>query len=215
MTKAKGPKKAPTTVKAVKPDVKVFIAHYKVSRNGRQAAIAAGYAAHSADQTASRLLRSAKVRAEVEQHRADAIAKVQEDTGITLERTLREIARSAYFDARRLFTTDGAPIPIQELDDDTASAIAGLEVVTERKRGESESITTVRKYKLAERRGYLDMLMKHLDGYEADNKGKTTPFAEALAGFMSKLHQSGGSKLPIRPPGPRTTTAPNAIQLQS
>lgn len=58
-------KSAAKPAKVGKPDVKVFIAEYKIDRNGRRAAIAAGYSAASADSTASRLLKTAKVKAEL------------------------------------------------------------------------------------------------------------------------------------------------------
>lgn len=48
--------------------------------------------------------------------------------GITAERVLQERSRLAFFDVRRLFRDDGSPVPVNELDADTAAAIAGLEV---------------------------------------------------------------------------------------
>jgi phage terminase small subunit len=164
-----------------RPDVKVFIAEYKIDRNGRRAAIAAGYSPASADQTASRLIRTAKVREEIEAHRAEVIAKVKEETGLTLERVLGQIARGVFFDARKLLDPDGSPKPIGELDDDTAMAVAGLDVQELRLGGEdSDGRATVKKYKLADRSKYIDMAMKHLGGYEVDNRQKTDPLAEAV-----------------------------------
>lgn len=52
------------------------------------------------------------------------LAKVQRETGITLERTLREIAKGAFHDPRKFFDDSGALKPVTELDDDTAAAIA-------------------------------------------------------------------------------------------
>lgn len=181
-----------SNAKVGKPDVKVFIAEYKIDRNGRRAAIAAGYSAASADSTASRLLRSAKVKAEVEQHRADAIAKVQAETGITLERTLREIARIGYFDPRKMFNKDGEPLPITELDDDTAAAVAGLDVLEEFEgHGEDRKLVGhVKKWKIAEKKGALDMLMRHLGGYAEDNHQN----ANALADLLGRL---GRSAIPV------------------
>ena len=48
----------------------------------------------------------------------------------------------------------------------------------------------------------LEKLMRHLGGYAVDNKQKQSTFAEALAAFVGEIHASGGSRLPIRPPGP-------------
>lgn len=157
---AKSNAEAPTPKKKApaRPDVQLFIAEYKVDRNGRRAAIAAGYSPKSAASQASRLLTQAHIRAEIDSHRAEVIARVQADTGITLERTLREIATIAYCD----------------LD-----AIRGMGL---------------------DKCRALDMLMKHLGGYESDNEQKQPPLAEAIAAFVGKLHESGGSRLPIAKP---------------
>ena len=48
----------------------------------------------------------------------------------------------------------------------------------------------------------LEKLMRHLGGYAVDNKQKQSTFAEALAAFVGEIHASGGSRLPIRLPGP-------------
>ena len=63
------------------------------------------------------------------------LEKVQRETGITLERTLREIARIGFFDPRRMFAPDGRPLGITELDDDIAAVIAGLDVARDSPQG--------------------------------------------------------------------------------
>jgi phage terminase small subunit len=167
-------KKAAKPVKPSRPDVKVFIREYLRDPNGPKAAIAAGYSAKTAASQASRLLKSVKVRREIDKADAERLAKVQAETGITLERTLREIARIAYFDPRKLFDKDGRPLAITDLDDDTAAAIAGLEVLEEYQGSgqDRELIGHVKKWKLSDKKGGLDMLMKHLGGYEVDNQQK-------------------------------------------
>jgi phage terminase small subunit len=153
----------------------LFVAEYQKDHNATQAAIRAGYSAKTAKQQGSRLLTRDDVRRAVDEQTAQRIAQAAHETGITLERTLREIARGAFFDVRKLFRENGEPLPVTELDDDTASVIAGLETATERSRtrgsdSDVDESTFVRKYKLADRKGYLDMLMKHLGGYAKDNE---------------------------------------------
>jgi len=46
---------------------------------------------------------------------------------ITAKRVMLELGRVAFSDVRKLYRPDGAMVPIHELDDDTAAAIAGLE----------------------------------------------------------------------------------------
>lgn len=194
-TKPKTAGKAPIPAKgakATKPDVDVFVSEYIIDRNGTRAAIAAGYAPKSAAVQASRLLTTDKVRRAVNTHREEVIAKVQQDTGITIERTLREIARIGFFDPRRMFTEDGRPKAIHELDDDTAAVIAGLDVVEEfAGQGQDRvQIGHVKKWKLADKKGALDMLMKHLGSYEVDNKQKVDGLADLLGSI-------GRSALPV------------------
>lgn len=173
MSQGKGGK-AKKPVKPSRPDVKVFIREYLRDPNGKKAAISAGYSAATADQAASRLLKNVKVKAQIVKADEERMAKVQEETGITLARTLKEIARIAYFNPRKLFDTDGRPLSITELDDDTAAAIAGLDVLEEWDGSGQDRVLRghVKKWKLADKKGGLDMLMKHLGGYEVDNQQK-------------------------------------------
>lgn len=154
--------------KPINRQQEVFVQEYLKDLNGTQAAIRAGYSAATARQIGSRLLRDPRIQAAVDAARKVHLAKLQADSGISLERTLKEIARLAFFDARKLYDADGKPIPINLLDDDTAAAIAGLKVVT---KGNAEmGFGEITEYKVSEKKGALDMLMKNLGGYEADNK---------------------------------------------
>jgi phage terminase small subunit len=187
--------------KPSRPDVNVFIAEYLRDPNGRRAAIAAGYTERSADSTASRLLKNAKVRQAIDKANAEVIAKVQQDTGITLERTLREIARISFFDPRKLFRKDGSPLDITELDDDTAAVIAGLEVLEEFEGTGRDRVKVgeIKKWKLSDKKGGLDVLMKHLGGYKVDNEQKKPELSEAIAAFVGGLHGTGVGRLPLAP----------------
>jgi phage terminase small subunit len=204
-TKKAKPTKKPAKAnlgKPSRPDVKVFIREYLKDPNGRRAAIAAGYSAASADSQASRLLKNVKVRAEIDKVEAERLAKVQEETGITLERTLREIAKGAFHDPRKFFDEAGNLKPITELDDETAAALAGFDVTEERERGEggrSEVVGYTKKVKLGDRKGYLDMLMKHLGGYKKDNEQQSKPAAEAIKAFFEHLHSGAGRAQVVQP----------------
>lgn len=159
--------------KPLTPSEQRFVEEYVKDRNGCQAYKRAGHEGasdNSARAAGSRLLAKRNVRAAVEQRSEELLRAVQQETGITLERTLREIARGAFFDARKLFDHNGIPLAIQDLDDETASVLAGMDVLEEyRGTGEDrEFVGYVKKYKLSERKGYLDMLMKHLGGYAND-----------------------------------------------
>lgn len=96
-----------------------FIAN---GRNGTQAAITAGFAPGSAQVTGSQLLADPMVRGLVDQ----LSAKMQTITGLTTERVLREVARVAFFDRRKLYRPDGTEKSPTEWDDDTAAAISHI-----------------------------------------------------------------------------------------
>lgn len=103
---------------------RLFIDAYALEPNATRAAIAAGYSRKTAKNQGSRLLADANLRELIRTKldRASAIAD------ISIERTLKEIARIAYADVRKLYNRDGSLRPIHELDEDTAAQIAGVEV---------------------------------------------------------------------------------------
>lgn len=101
---------------------------------------------------------------------------------ISHERVLKEIARLALFDPRRLFNDDGSPKPINELDDDTAAALAGLDVHEEYEGHGDDRVFVgyTKKYKIADKNAALEKLAKHLGLYREDNRQKTDPLRELL-----------------------------------
>lgn len=83
---------------------------------------------------------------------------------ITADRVIEEIARLAFFDPRKFFNQDGSPIPIQELDDDTAMALAGMDVMEEFEGSGADRVFVgyTKKFKLTDKRASLELLGKHL-----------------------------------------------------
>jgi phage terminase small subunit len=120
--------------------------------NATRAAIAAGYAKAHADTQGSRLLANAKVAAVL----AARTRKITEKREITAERVLDEIAKLAYRDPRKLFRMDGTLVPVHELDEENASAIAGIEVI------EREDGSRLKKIRLEKRSESLLMLGRYL-----------------------------------------------------
>ena len=162
--------------KKLTPKQKRFVDEYLIDLNATQAAIRAGYSPKTANEQGARLLANVSI--------AQTIQKAMQDreqrTEITQDRVLQEYARLAFYDPRKLFQPDGAPKPIEALDDDTAAALAGLEV-REEFEGAGENRTFVgytKKYKLANKLGALDSLAKHLGmldgkGREPENEMQT------------------------------------------
>lgn len=139
------------------PKQEAFIREYLIDRNATQAAIRAGYSAKTASAIGDENLRKPEIRAAIDA----AMAKVANRAEVTAERILRERARLAFFDPRKLLDAEGNPVPLQELDDDTAAAIAGLDVATQV--SDSGTVrTTVRRYRLASKEPSLAALEKRL-----------------------------------------------------
>jgi phage terminase small subunit len=116
--------------------------------NGKHAAIAAGYSKKTAEATASRMLRNSKVKALV----AKFGALVNKKHDFSVERTLTEIARCAFVRPPLLFRSDGTLKRLDELDEDTAAAIAGVEVGARGK---------LKKVKLTDKLRALELLARY------------------------------------------------------
>jgi phage terminase small subunit len=144
---------------ALNPKQRRFIDQYLVDLNATQAAMRAGYSTETAHSQGSRLLKNVEIAAEIESARSRQSAR----TEITQDRVLTEIARLAFLDVRKLFDSGGRPKAIGELDDDTAAAISGIDVAqTKGERGRVGTVVTTTKYRLADKRGALELLARHL-----------------------------------------------------
>ena len=139
---------------------KKFINEYLIDLNGTQAAIRAGYSGKTANRIAAENLAHPVIQKVLSQRIRDR----EKRTEITQDRVLQEFARLGFFDPRKLFNADGSPKDITDLDDDTAAAVAGLEVmeVYEGRGDDRAFVGYVKKYKLADKKGALDSLAKHL-----------------------------------------------------
>jgi phage terminase small subunit len=145
---------------ALTPKQERFVQEYLVDLNATQAAIRAEYSEKTAYSQGQRLLKNVEIQAAIQ----NATQKRQQRVEITQDRVLLEYARLAFFDPRKLFCEDGKPKDISELDDDTAAALAGLDMqeVYEGAGQDREFVGYVKKYKLANKLGALDSLGKHL-----------------------------------------------------
>lgn len=133
-----------------------FVDEYLIDLNATQAAIRTGYSKKTARQMGTENLSKPVIQ--------EAIAKGMEDrssrTGISPDRVLLELGRLAFVDIRKAYTEDGSLKPLHELDDDTAAAVAGMDV-TEIGTGD-DAIGFVKKIKLSDKKGALELVMRHL-----------------------------------------------------
>lgn len=140
-----------------------FCVEYLIDLNGTQAAIRAGYAESGARTEATRLLADADIVAELNRLRGE-IAKT---TQITPERILQEYARIGFSDVRKTLGANGELKNPQEWDDDTAAAIAGVEVVTRTSGyGDDAAVEYVHKIKTWDKKAALDSMAKHLGMFD-------------------------------------------------
>lgn len=172
---------------ALTPRQAKFCVEYLIDLNGTQAAIRAGYATSGARTEATRLLANADIVEELNRLRGEIAAKTQ----ITPERILQEYARIGFSDVRRTLGANGELKNPQEWDDDTAAAIAGVEVVTRTSGyGDDAAVEYVHKIKTWDKKAALDSMAKHLgmfDGKKDVTDPEQTQEEEDLRSLGRKL----------------------------
>lgn len=158
-----------------------FCKEYLIDLNATQAAIRAGYSQNAAKEQASRLLTKANV-----QERISSL-KAQRDqrTNVTMDRVINELAKIAFVNPKDLYDYKGTLNSVSDLDDNDAAAISEITHNTTAKET---------KYKLHSKTTALDMLMKHVGGYSADNKQKESAITIVTDPDMSDRLSKLGDK---------------------
>lgn len=171
-----------------------FVIEYFKTGNGSdsyKAAYSAGkMSANAIYVEVSRLLDNPKIAQRLKELRDGAAEKAM----LTSADVLREAMRLAKFDVRKLYRPDGSPIPIHELDDDTAAAVQAVDIHEEYvgSGGDRVFVGYTKKYKVADKNAALEKLFKHFGLYEKDNAQKNDPIRDFL-------DQCSGKSLPIAP----------------
>lgn len=137
---------------ALTPKQERFVEEYLVDLNGTQAAIRAGYSPKTANEQASVMLAKPSIQEAVQAQRA----KVSERTEIKQDSVVKELARLALSDVRKIFNADGSVKHPGELDDDTAAAVSSVELDPD----------GGFKIKFWDKNSAADKLMKFLGAYE-------------------------------------------------
>jgi len=115
---------------------------------------------------AAKLLKNPRIAHRIQELQQQA----QERTEVTIDHIIKELATVGFFDIRNIYHNDGTLKHPKQLDAETAKGIQEItikRIITEN----GETVETV-KYKLHNKLQALDMLMKHLGGYEKDNRQK-------------------------------------------
>ncbi|MBV7531335.1 terminase small subunit [Chitinophaga sp. sic0106] len=174
------------------PKVLRFGREYVIDHNGKQAAIRAGYAARTAEQQASRLLSNVKVKEFISSLESEVNTKLEQKHELSKDRVLQELARIGLFDARKLFTVDGAIKAPCHWEDDVAAVIVGLDVHEDyvSDSNEKEATGAMKKVKLADKLRALEIIGKMLGYYSPDKTpGEANTPSVVFAGDLSKLDE--------------------------
>lgn len=177
-----------------------FADSYLINFNATKAAIDAGYSEATAGQTGYKLLR----REDIQQYLAERRAALSASTGVTLERTIAELARVAFADMRDVLDWGVKPVQVADnleidmayaepknsasLSPDVAAAVAE---VNQGKAGF--------KIKLHSKTNALDMLMKHLGGYERDNTQKVDAITRLIESAQGRALPLGKKNTKDKP----------------
>jgi phage terminase small subunit len=169
----------------------LFAREYVIDLNGTRAAIAAGYSAKTADVKASQLLAEVKVQRLVDGLLSKRASKLELKAEQVVEE-LRRLAFSNMMDYMEI-DEDGQPrgLNLSNLTRDQAAAIQEVSEDTTGGQGDGERrLVLRRKFKLADKRGSLELLGRHLGMFQ-DNVKVTG--LEGLAERMAQLRKSDAS----------------------
>jgi phage terminase small subunit len=169
---------------------KLFVEAYIAnSGNATAAAEAAGYSpGPSARVQGSRMLADPNIASMIEARTKKLVDKFE----LTTEAVLRNLSQAIFFDPRKLYREDGSLKDVHELDDDTAMALAGLEVTEEKGSGDDRGkvVGYTKKLKWLDKNSAREQAMKHLGQYREDNNQRN-PLAdvprESLKALVDRL----------------------------
>lgn len=141
-----------------------FIEEYLVDLNATQAAVRAGYS----EKTAGAIGAENLTKPEISEAIAQAMKARENRTRITQDRVLEELARVAFFDIRRLYNSDGSMKRPDQLDDEAAAVLSGIDVVEQATVAADEegniqpTPTFTKKAKTFDKMAALSLAMRHL-----------------------------------------------------
>jgi len=151
--------------KKLTPKQARFVEEYLASKdlNASEAYKRAGYKAtgNAAGVEAHRLLKNPNIAKHIESAREERSKRTQ----VSADDVIRQLVRMGFADIRKLFTPQGQLKPLHELDDDTAAAIASIEVVTKEipmPGDEPPEIEYVHKVKMVDKIKPLELIGRHM-----------------------------------------------------
>lgn len=140
------------------PKTLLFIAEYQVDRNGKEAAIRAGFSPRTAAVAASRLLANHNVRRAIDMALEEKLTEI----GVTRDNVLREVGRLAFGNIQNLYDDAGNLREIKDLPSFVAATVQSIEyeAITTK---DGDKLGMVTKVKMADKTQNLKLLMQHFN----------------------------------------------------
>lgn len=118
-----------------------------------------------------------------------------EEAGIRNVTVLKLVYQMASADARKLVDPEtGHPVPLQQLPDDIAASIIGVDIVPVRFDDAGKPTAYAHRVKLADKNSAAEKLMRHLGMFERDNAQQ----GGDLATFLREV-KAVGNRVPLKP----------------
>lgn len=114
----------------------------------------------TANAASSRMLRNVKVQ----EYISERMKQREQRTEVTQDMVIKELAKIAFLDIRKLYTENGQLKNIADMDSETAGAISSLETLEEYEGygDDREKIGDTQKVKLLDKTKALELLGRHL-----------------------------------------------------
>jgi hypothetical protein len=114
-------------------------------------------------------------------------SRLEHETGIDVTNVLRMAGRMLYYDVALLADPKtGQPVPLHQLPEEIRAAIQGIKVTTK------DDVTTY-EYKMVDKVGTLDKVMKHLGLFAKDN----AQIADPIRRLLDEVYRKD-TRIPIR-----------------
>lgn len=152
----------------------LFCNEYLIDLNATQAAIRAGYSVDTASEMGYENLNKPHLQTLISELKVIRLKRCE----ITQDNVLRELAKISFADIRNFYDHDGNIRRPHELDDNSAAALASIDVdeIKEYNRdtGIRDVVGITKKIKLHSKTTALDLLGRHLGIFEKDNKQRSS-----------------------------------------
>lgn len=114
----------------------------------------------TANAASSRMLRNVKVQECISEKQKE----IEKRTEVTQDMVIKELAKIAFLDIRKLYTENGQLKNVADIDSDTAGAISSLETLEEYEGygDDREKIGDTQKVRLLDKTKALELLGRHL-----------------------------------------------------